>query len=233
VTTTYVPGARWSADDNRWESAKKIIGERRVTLGPQASQQWLDAPDHLAMVLSRYRAAAALIGGAQWVGEFGCGEGIGARILAKGRYFYCGIDNDAAAIEVAIEQHGDPNRLFFADDVMDSPLIKQSYDAIVSLDVIEHIPADREDAFMQSAIAALEPNFPGMLVLGTPNAAFDHLASPQSKAGHINTYSHDRLHALMSRYFLVVQSFGLQDTGLHLGHPQARHYLLMAGIGLR
>jgi hypothetical protein len=34
----------------------------------------------------------------------------------------------------------------------------------------------------------------------------------------------------MARYFRVVQSFGMADTALHLGHPDARHYLLMCGL---
>jgi hypothetical protein len=36
IVGTY-EGKRWDADDNRWETAKEIIGDRRVTLGPQAS----------------------------------------------------------------------------------------------------------------------------------------------------------------------------------------------------
>ena len=30
---------RWDAATNAWTEAKKVIGNRRVTLGPQASQQ--------------------------------------------------------------------------------------------------------------------------------------------------------------------------------------------------
>ena len=45
------------ATASSWQDALAVIGDRRVTLGPQASQQYLDAPDHLAMVLARYRAA--------------------------------------------------------------------------------------------------------------------------------------------------------------------------------
>jgi 2-polyprenyl-3-methyl-5-hydroxy-6-metoxy-1,4-benzoquinol methylase len=223
---------RWSADDNRWESVKDIIGDRRVTLGPQASQQYLDAPDHLAMVLARYRAAAALIGGAQSVLEAGSGEGIGARILAKGRQRYCGIDNDAEAVKIARQTVGNDVVSFAELDLTNVGFLSGTiYGAVVSLDVIEHIPAELEDVFMMTIATALRIS--GVCVIGTPNAAFDHLASPQSKAGHINTYTHERLHALMSRSFHVVQSFGMQDTSLHLGHPEARHYLLMAGIGPR
>jgi hypothetical protein len=36
------------AIDTRWQQAKAIIGTERVTLGPQASQQWIEAPEHLA-----------------------------------------------------------------------------------------------------------------------------------------------------------------------------------------
>jgi 2-polyprenyl-3-methyl-5-hydroxy-6-metoxy-1,4-benzoquinol methylase len=214
-----------------WEVVKEIIGDGRVTLGPQASDQYLNAPEHLAMVLARYRAAAALIGSAQTVLELGCGEGIGAGILAKGRQRYCGIDNDAAAIRIARERI--TAVIAFAESsAIDSQWLPVTeYDAVVSLDVIEHIPADRQDEFMANAMTALGEH--GILVIGTPNAAFDRLASPQSRAGHINTYTHDRLHELMAINFKIVQSFGMQDTSLHLGHPDARHYLLFCGIGPR
>jgi 2-polyprenyl-3-methyl-5-hydroxy-6-metoxy-1,4-benzoquinol methylase len=196
------------------------------------SQQLLHAPDHLAMVLARYRTAAALIGGAQTVMEAGCGEGIGARILAKGRQRYCGIDNDVEAVKIARETVGSDVVSFAELDLKRALFLPGTfYDAVVSLDVIEHIPVEEESAFMTTVMVALRDH--GVCVIGTPNAVFDHLASPQSKAGHCNTYTHDRLYVLMSRYFHVVQSFGMQDTGLHLGHPDARHYLLMAGIGPR
>lgn len=221
----------------QWTDAKAILGNDRVSLGPVATHSWLHQPEHLAFQLARYRAASALIGDAQSVLEVGCGEGIGAGILAKGRTQYVGIDNDGDALAIAAGMHArsahvmgfvETNATRLTDPLW---LPGASYEAVVSLDVVEHVAADQEDAFMYSATRNLRDH--GVCVIGTPNAAFDHLASPQSKAGHINLYTHDRLHALMSRYFAVVQSFGLQDTSLHLGHPEARHYLLMAGIGVR
>jgi 2-polyprenyl-3-methyl-5-hydroxy-6-metoxy-1,4-benzoquinol methylase len=227
-------GRRWDADSNRWADARKIIGERRVTLGPQASQQWLDAPDHLAMVLARYRAASALIGDAEHVLEIGCGEGIGAGILARGRQQYLGMDVDCDAISIARQHYGEARpapTFWIADGTVRDVTIAREFGAVVALDVIEHIEAAREDALMKNAAWLLDDH--GVCVIGTPNAAFDDLASPQSRAGHCNTYTHARLFALMRRYFHTVQSFGLQDTSIHLGHPEARHYLLMCGIGPR
>lgn len=227
TVTDFKPGQRFNADDNRWEQAKAIIGDRRVTLGPQASDQYLNAPEHLAMVLSRYRAAAALIGDAQTVLEIGCGEGIGAGILAKGRTHYWGWDSDAEAIRIAYETYGDDSR-FNVEDVLSAPVLPLRT-ATVSLDVIEHIPAAREDDFMRACSDNLTSY--GVMVIGTPNATFDHLASPQSRAGHINKYSATRLRDLMRKYFYVVQEFGMNDVALHLGHPEARHYLIAVGIG--
>jgi 2-polyprenyl-3-methyl-5-hydroxy-6-metoxy-1,4-benzoquinol methylase len=238
MTTTYVPGARWSADDNRWESAKKILGNERVTLGPVASHSWLHQPDHLAMVLSRYRAAAALIGGAKNVLEIGCGEGIGAGILAKGREVYLGIDSDADAVEIAQAPYLDDvsRRFVVIGDVATErqalvDWIGDEFDAAILLDVIEHIPAAHEAMLMRNISENLTNQ--GVCVIGTPSKHAEHLASPQSRAGHVNLKTPAELKALVGQYFHVVQMLYSQDTSLHLGHPGMAHYLFAVGIGPR
>jgi 2-polyprenyl-3-methyl-5-hydroxy-6-metoxy-1,4-benzoquinol methylase len=202
-----------------------------LTLGPSASEQWRDAPDHLAMVLARYRAASALIGTSQTVLEVGCGEGIGARILARGRH-YLGIDSDETAIAHAHGVFDFPGDGAFTRQIRVSAVEAlvgiAPFDAVVALDVIEHVALDDEWDFIEAVVGALVPS--GVCVIGTPSAAFDHLASARSREAHVNTYTHARLLALMARHFRVVQSFGMADTALHLGHPDARHYLLMCGL---
>lgn len=179
------------------------------------------------MVLARYRAAAALMGDPEAVLEVGCGEGIGAAILSRGRR-YVGVDPDADAVAVAsLTRGGGSFRAGTAADLPPDP----RFEAAVSLDVIEHVPSGDEHTFLGDIARRLTPY--GACVVGTPNATFEHLASPQSKAGHINLYTHDRLLALMTRHFRVIQSFGMQDTALHLGHPDARHYLMFCGVGPR
>jgi 2-polyprenyl-3-methyl-5-hydroxy-6-metoxy-1,4-benzoquinol methylase len=199
-------------------------------LGPSASDQWQHAPEHLAMVMARYRLAAALIGNARTVLELGCGEGIGARILARGREVYHGIDVDETALAYAHDQQwrSGTQMTFSCADARDLPRFG-AFDAVVALDVIEHLSAD--DGALMVEMAALHLMRPGILVVGTPNAKFAHLASPASARDHLHCFTHDELHALLSRQFDIVQSFGMQDLALHTGHPDARHYLLMAGIG--
>lgn len=233
TATSFRPGQRFDTEDNRWVAAKEFMGTQRVALGPVASHSWLHQPEHLAFQLSRYRAAAALIGNAETVIELGAGEGIGAGILAKGRTYYCGVDNDGEAVMIARQTYAERPAVAFAElDVVDGRWMPGTlYDAVVSLDVIEHIPAERERAFIENA-GALIPDH-GVLVIGTPSKNAEHLASPQSKAGHINTYTPERLRALMQRYFYVVQMAYMQDTAIHFGHPEMAHYVLAVGIGVR
>ena len=218
-----------------WADAKALIGGTRVTLGPQASQQWLRQPDHLAMVLSRYRAAAALIGDAERVVELGCGEGIGAGILARGRTSYAGYDADVAALQHAVTQHGSSTVGFQLVDLVTlyDADVQRGADAVVSLDVIEHIPQDEEALFMRGAVGMVSSSQLGVCVIGTPSANAYHLASPQSKAGHVNNFTPERLKALMQQHFHRVQLMGMQDTAVHFGHPGMMHYLLAVGIGPR
>jgi cyclopropane fatty-acyl-phospholipid synthase-like methyltransferase len=203
---------------------------RTVTLGPSASDQWLSAPSHLAMVLARYKAASVLIGSASSVVELGCGEGIGARILASARDRYVGLDSDHAAIVAARRVHDtdDWRRLTFRTQDFLTLDALPCFEAVVAIDVVEHIEREQETAFFELTARLLVPS--GVCVIGTPSAAFDHLASEQSAASHVNTYTHERLYLLMARYYRVVQSFGMQDVALHFGHPDARHYLIVAGV---
>lgn len=185
------------------------------------------------MVLSRYRAASALIGSATDIVELGCGEGLGSRILIQGRAVYYGVDNDADALAVAQEMYGADDVQFRLGDAVTGRLIlsQETYDAAVALDVIEHIPPEDELLFIRNAVRLLDEY--GVMVIGTPSANAYHLASPQSKVGHINNYTPERLHALMARHFHTVQMLYSQGTDLHLGHPGMAHYIFATGIGPR
>lgn len=208
-----------------WTEAKRIMGDGRVLLGPQASHQWIHDPKHLLFVLARYKHAARLIGDHGTVLEVGCGEGIGARILAAGRR-YVGIDPDAAAVEVADDVSG--GELEFLPFGLTTLAPSMMADAVVSLDVIEHIAPTEQPRFVRRLADRLPPH--GVCVVGTPNANAASYQSPASLAGHVGLLAHDDLRALMREHFEVVQLFGMNDEVLHTGYLPMAHYLMAVGI---
>jgi 2-polyprenyl-3-methyl-5-hydroxy-6-metoxy-1,4-benzoquinol methylase len=219
-----------SVQTDPWTDAKSKMVALPLKPGPWLSWELQEQPEHLAFVLARYRAAAALIGNAQEVLEVGCGEGIGAGILAKGRDSYIGVDSDRQAVITAVETHLDDKPIIFGcQDVLRDVL--PLTDAIVMLDVVEHIEADDEDRLMAALRRALRRH--GVLAVGTPSANAAQYASPVAAAGHVNNFSPDRLRELMEQHFRLVQMLFMQDTSVHFGHPGMAHYLLAVGIGPR
>lgn len=212
-----------------WADVKAIHGTDRVLLGPSASYQWVNDPKHLLFVLARYKHAARLIGQAERVLEVGCGEGIGARLLAEGRG-YLGIDPDREALAIAAERLH-PG-CFWPTSVERLPDHKAYiFEAAVSLDVIEHIQPSQTTDFLRDIARHLTAD--GVCVVGTPNATAVAYQSAASRAGHVNLFTGDALRIAMLEQFRAVQMFGMNDEVLHTGFLPMCHYLIAVGIGLR
>lgn len=208
-----------------WADVKAIHGTDRVVLGPSASYQWTHDPKHLLFVLARYKHAARLIGRPRSILELGCGEGIGARILAGDAATWRGVDTDTDALDVARELLPEPR---FSAEMADVDPYEADgpYGAVVSLDVIEHLHSAY--AFLAGAAGALDAG--GICVIGTPNATAEAYQSEASRIGHVNLHTHDQLRAQMALHFRTVQMFGMNDEVLHTGFLPFAHYLLAVGI---
>ncbi len=114
-----------------------------------------------------------------------CGNGYGSYML--GQAFpdstVLGIDGSREAIQLA-EKHFKAGKNFFLHKVFPFYLGKEKYDAIVSLESIEHIQDDR--SFLGELASHLEED--GLLFLSTPNSDVYPLA-PTENAFHFKHYS--------------------------------------------
>ena len=105
------------------------------------------------------------------------------------------------------------------------------FDAVYSLDVLEHIAAADEHRFMTNIADSLVSD--GVLMIGTPSVQSQAYASPLSKAGHVNCKDHMQLKALMLRYFDNAFIFSMNDELVHTGFYPMAHYLFAVCAGRR
>ncbi len=197
-----------------------------LDLGVYFASQALFQPRHLLFTLARYKFAAKLLAdqGPMNILELGCAEGLGSVMLTENGNTVTAVDFDEESVAHAKRTlEGRVPITFQQDDFLGKSY--GAFDAVVSLDVIEHIERTRENEFMQTIHGSLQPH--GMCVVGTPNDTASEYASESSQIGHVNLFENDRLVALFQKYFQYVFSFGMNDEMAHTGFPAMRHYLMV------
>jgi SAM-dependent methyltransferase len=212
-----------------WGATKASLGDDAITLGPYFTFIVRKSPRRLLHLLSYYKFAAKMIGPGRRVIDIGCSEGLGTVLLAENALACVGADLDADAIAVANAGLATATLRFVCADALTADLGR--FGAAVSLDVIEHIFADNEDAFVAGVARSLEDD--GIFVIGTPNVAAEAYASPQSRRGHVNMFDAARLRELGLRHFHNVFSFSANDEIVHTGFSPMAHYLLALCVGPR
>lgn len=197
------------------------------TLGPIHADSIVRDPKHLGFVLARYKFAAKMMPRCRHIVEVGCGEGVGALMLvADTKARVTAMDFDGTQIDYAqshVAPRGKGRITFLRQDIISTPFTGDPADGLVSLDVIEHIDPQEEDAFLRNCAACLEPN--GIAVFGTPNIASHQYASANSQRGHINLFDGERLVTTMERYFRRAFLFSMNDEMVHTGFSKMAHYL--------
>jgi 2-polyprenyl-3-methyl-5-hydroxy-6-metoxy-1,4-benzoquinol methylase len=215
-------------ESEHWSAIKAGHGSDRLLLGPYCSYQFLHNPRHLLFSLSRLKFATKMIGSDKRILEVGCSEGMSTLLLAEFASECVGIDVDSDAIAIANEVLASlsPRVSFKHADILNGAVGK--FDAVVSMDVIEHIFPENEKPFMEGVVANLGDK--GIGIIGTPNITASQYASPLSQSGHVNLYSHERLKELLECYFETVLMFSGNDEMIHTGFAPMAHYLIGVGI---
>jgi 2-polyprenyl-3-methyl-5-hydroxy-6-metoxy-1,4-benzoquinol methylase len=195
-------------------------------LGVMTNQVWRDDPRRLAILLSRYKFVSKMLSGKRKVAEVGCGDGFGARVVQQEVGHLTAIDIDPVFIEdIRTRMHPNWPMDAAVHDMLQGPY-PETFDAVYSLDVLEHIPASDEAAFIGNIAASLSDD--GVLIVGMPSLNSQDYASPQSRAGHINCKHAPDLKVLMERFFDNVFVFSMNDEVVHTGFwPMAHYYLAL------
>jgi 2-polyprenyl-3-methyl-5-hydroxy-6-metoxy-1,4-benzoquinol methylase len=198
-------------------------------LGLMANESWNQDPKRTLFTLARYKFIAKMLTGYNQVLEVGCADAFGTRLVQQSVKHVTAIDYDPIFIQDAINR-GNPNwpLTLLVHDMLEGPILG-SYDALFSLDVLEHIDPKSETKFIENMISSLKPN--GVAIIGMPSIESQVHASPQSKSGHINCKSGSHLRETFQRYFHNVFLFSMNDEVLHTGYAPMAHYILVLCSG--
>ncbi|GIV40583.1 MAG: hypothetical protein KatS3mg033_2383 [Thermonema sp.] len=165
-----------------------------ITSGHLAS----DAPLHYRLLFA-YKAAAECLEGGKLL-EVGCGIGRGLPYLLPKVDAYWAIDKNRQLLEALQAQY--PQATFISGQVPPlSQIPDNSFDYVLSFQVIEHIPNDR--LFIRELHRVLKPG--GTLILTTPN----RLRSLTRNPWHIREYTATELTQLLQSFFTEVKMQGV------------------------
>lgn len=208
-----------------WEDVMNTVPDDNIELGKYFTYQVKHNLKHLFFTLARYKFASKMIGSDREGGvlELGCSEGVGSLMLSQECGQVLGLDFDEESLKWAIENLSSEQLQFKSGDFLNKKY--GDFSAVVSLDVIEHIKPEEEDAYIVTVTKNLRED--GIAIIGTPNITASQYASKASEIGHINLYDHKRLKESFSKYFNNVMMFGMNDEMVHTGFLPMAHYLMV------
>ena len=200
----------------------KTRGE--IGLGLLKSREWIEDPRRFLFSQARYKFVAKMLSARANVLEVGCGDAFNAPIVMQEIDALTVTDFDPEFIDDA-RRRMPPEYPYEAvvHDFLDGPM-DRTFDAIYSLDVLEHIDAKDERRFLANMMQCLAPT--GVMIVGMPSLESQAHASPGSRRGHVNCKTAPDLKALMAEFFHTVFMFAMNDEVVHTGYHKMAHYIL-------
>ncbi|MGY6559643.1 MAG: class I SAM-dependent methyltransferase [Nitritalea sp.] len=131
--------------------------------------------------------------------EVGCGEGRGVEWLAPKVTAYTGIDKIGSVVDQLKVSF--PHHQFQQAHIPPFPFDTESFDTVVSFQVIEHIALDK--LFLEEIYRVLKPG--GQAIISTPNIRHTLSRNPW----HVREYTPKELERLCRAVFPKVQTLGI------------------------
>ena len=225
----------------KWAEVRAMDVPVQLLLGPNTSDRFLMDPKRIGFYALRYTFAAKMLRNCTSILDIGCGDGLMTTTFLHDTkaQTVLGIDFDPELIAYANNvllpavHRARPNLsrdslTFRCGDFLNEEV--GEYDAVVSMDCIEHIDPDQSHVFIERMHDAL--SYGGVAIIGTPNKYAEHLGSPHSRTGHINSMTPEDLRTAMEKEFPRVFMLGLNDGTLNVGHEHLWHYVIGVAVAL-
>lgn len=143
--------------------------------------------------------------------EVGCGEGRGIDLLLEKAKSFSAIDKLSSVVHRLQDKY--PKANFFSGNIPPfEKLDENSFDCVVSFQVIEHINDDH--FFLREIERVLKPG--GVALLTTPNRLMSLTRNPW----HIREYTSEELTVLAAQYFEDVQMKGISGNDKVMSYYQ-------------
>lgn len=192
----------------------KFTGERIIPRNYKKLEDYLLYLRHIVpyeYVLERINSNTKIL-------EIGFGEGYGAHLLSKRAKQVCGIDKDIVAVNHANKKYNSRKCIFKHSDGNFIPYSDNSFDVIISFQVIEHVRDVK--MYLKEINRVLKKN--GTFYCTTPNRNYRLLPNqkPWNKF-HLREYYPSEFYEEIKKIFSSVKLFGVsgkkevQETELY------------------
>jgi 2-polyprenyl-3-methyl-5-hydroxy-6-metoxy-1,4-benzoquinol methylase len=196
---------------------------KSIKLGDITSQDFVSDPKRLGITLSRYKFVGKMFEGFNSVLEVGAGDGFKSLSLKNSVNYLKLSDIDLKKKNLFDSAYSFKNIDYIVHDFVKKPL-KEKFDGIFALDVLEHIKKKQENRFIQNLKKSLKIN--GTLIIGMPSLQSQKYASKLAKKEHVNCKTKKELRKFLKRYFKNVYMFSMNDEVLHTGFDDLSHYII-------
>lgn len=155
-----------------------------------------------------YEFARNRFGASDRVLDIACGDGYGCRILGDHVGQVLGIDINQTLIASNQQQNIQKNVSYAVDNAFDLSLGDDAVTGVTAMELIEHLPVDQVDRFVQEVRRVVTPG--GTFICSTPQNSHGEIPVVP---WHVREYSVAELRAILERHFPSVQIFSSKSAG--------------------
>ena len=200
-------------------------GQVKSVLSEIEGLSFVENPLDFFLILARYKFAMRFLKKSDVVLDVGCGLGIGGVLLSKSCKSVTAIDQDEDVIKKNMSSYSSiANLSFSAVDLTQGSTLTGSYDAVVAMDVIEHIKPEFTNTFLSNISSLTKDD--GFAVIGTPNIHSQQYASAKRKESHYREFEPDELQDILEKYYRRVFLFSMTDETISTSFSKMAWYLI-------